>query len=501
MEFTEWTTPATSAFSIALTRNYKNVFDEPFSPAYTYFIFDKTEDLIFGYKKPRVDISFRANDMKPSVRISYKQKMAIDLPGVGEFVELNKLLENYFPADAFEETSTDAVTEWTPPGEVLHQYNYNGKRFEIWSASLSDRRAIEIIKNMKILIPMFIEGGTFDFLNDDDVAEERWTIERWKIFLLYQKDDANYTLVGFATSYRFEVFPTITEEDMTVESKSDTSDFTQIPSLPVKATPNSVRERISQFLILPPYQHQPHGIYLYQTMMNIFLSNPAIFEVTVEDPNEHFDNLRDYCDLSTLLSDSTFRNLKPVSSVPDLKSLSSNSPVPIDDILPKEIIPTLCTRHKMIQRQVERLIEMYLLHQIPLAHRARTRIIARKWKSVQEDDRRYYFWRLLVKRRVYIRNKEDLKEIEENERIERVESSVDSLQEHYQQLFEGFEKRVDLGYLTNATQNVYTVSGAERRVVVNGGQAMRKRKVIDSSEDDEDDDELPAKRQATEPLE
>jgi histone acetyltransferase 1 len=500
MEFTQWTTPATSSFNISLNRHGKNVFDEPFAPAYTYFIFDKTEDLIFGYKKPRVDISFRANDMKPSVHISYKQKIAIDLPGVGEFVELDKLLEQYFPADAFEETSSDTEAGWTPAGELLHKYAYNDKKFEIWCASLSDRKAIEIFKNMKLLIPMFIEGGTYDFLDDDDLVEEKWSIERWRIFFLYQKDGADYTLSGFGTSYRFEVFPRIGKDDIEMESASDSSsDFTQIPSFPEQAAPNSARERISQFLILPPYQHQPHGIYLYQTMMKVFLSNPAIFEVTVEEPNEHFDNLRDYCDLSTLLADPTFRNLKPVSSVSDPKKLSSDSPVPIDDILPNKIISTLCTRHKMIQRQVERLIEMYLLHQIPVAHRARTRIMARKWRSVNEDDRRYYFWRLLVKRRVYIRNKEDLKEIEENERVERVESSVDSLQEHYQQLIESFEKRVDLGYLTDATSSAAGHNGKERTLVVNGGQAVRKRKVIESSEDD--DDEAPAKRQATEPLE
>src|SRR6201999_4447679 len=107
---------------------------------------------------------------------------------------------------------------------------------------------------------------------------------------------------------------------------------------------------------------------------------------------EHFDNLRDYCDLSTLLSDPTFSSLKPVSSVSDPKTLSSDSPVPIDTILPKDVVSTLCTRHKLIQRQVERLIELYLLNQIPPAHRARTRIMARKWRSSNEDDRRYYFW-------------------------------------------------------------------------------------------------------------
>lgn len=122
--------------------------------------------------------------------------------------------------------------------------------------------------------------------------------------------------------------------------------------------------------------------------------------------------------------------------------------------------------------------------------------MSRKAQSSNEKDRQYYFWRLLVKYRVFIRNKEDLAEVAENERIERIESSVDSLQEQYEQLISGFEKRVGSGFLTDIPQAKDAAGGAERRVVVNGG-STKKRKVIESSDDE---DEAPAKRQATEPL-
>jgi histone acetyltransferase 1 len=89
-----------------------------------------------------------------------------------------------FPTDEDdgEETNGAAngdLASWKPPGELLHSYKAKGKKFEIWQSSLTDPRAKEIVSNMKIFIPFFIEGGTVDFLEEPD-----WALERWKIFLL-----------------------------------------------------------------------------------------------------------------------------------------------------------------------------------------------------------------------------------------------------------------------------------------------------------------------------
>jgi len=61
----------------------------------------------------------------------------------------------------------------------MHTYKNFGKTFEIWQSSLADARAKEILSNMAIFIPFFIEGGTVDFLDEPD-----WAHERWKLFLL-----------------------------------------------------------------------------------------------------------------------------------------------------------------------------------------------------------------------------------------------------------------------------------------------------------------------------
>ena len=79
-----------------------------------------------------------------------------------------------------------------------------------------------------------------------------------------------------------------------------------------------MRLRLSQFVILPPYQQQGHGCEyfqsflpassaddplakLYATLFQHVLSRPAVAELTVEDPAEAFEDLRDRNDLRYLI--------------------------------------------------------------------------------------------------------------------------------------------------------------------------------------------------------
>ena len=84
--------------------------------------------------------------------------------------------------------------------------------------------------------------------------------------------------------------------------------------------------RPSQFVILPPYQRQGHGcetssyffrlIYslfilaaiaeLYKAIYQHVLARPGVAELTVEDPAEAFEDLRDRNDLKMLLSNEQF---------------------------------------------------------------------------------------------------------------------------------------------------------------------------------------------------
>ncbi len=126
---------------------------------------------------------------------------------------------------------------------------------------------------MQLFVLLYIEGGSL--ISEDE--------ETWEFAVLYEKrrrrsspDVFTYHFVGYSTLYPFYCFP------------------------------ERVRLRISQFLVLPPYQQDGHGSALYTAIYEHVLAQPRIAELTVEDPAEAFEDLRDRNDLKMLLANEKF---------------------------------------------------------------------------------------------------------------------------------------------------------------------------------------------------
>jgi len=81
------------------------------------------------------------------------------------------------------------------------------------------------------------------------------------------RDHPIYTMVGYTTLYKFINFPVC--------------DF---------------RQRLSQILILPPYQRRGHGQALLQVVYGLTAQNDCV-ETTVEDPSPIFQIVRDLTDV------------------------------------------------------------------------------------------------------------------------------------------------------------------------------------------------------------
>jgi histone acetyltransferase 1 len=172
--------PASEAISINLTRNDKNLF-EPFPPTHTYAIFGEDE-IIPGYKNLQINLTFRANDLQPSVKITHHSKLPSVNDEMKSLMDLEGRLGKFLPESVFAgdtEDNNGSKEIWKPPGKLLHGYMSGKKNFEIWQSKLSDARAKQIVSNMRIFIPFFIDGGTVDFLD-----EPEWALERWNIFFL-----------------------------------------------------------------------------------------------------------------------------------------------------------------------------------------------------------------------------------------------------------------------------------------------------------------------------
>lgn len=343
---------------------------------------------------------------------------------------------------------------------------------------------------MSILVLLFIEGATTEGLDDEE------TLDRWSIYFLYEvtplPDTAicPYTLAGFSTSYRSWIFPTFEimratkqlpsppPEDANGSAAKYAPRLTQDPNTflfneKLDRLETTSRERISQFLVLPPYQGLSLGARLYDTVFEDLVKKPFIFEIPVEDPSEAFDAMRDYSDIVYLRKLPSFQSLSVASNIPP-ESLRKDSPIPRNQILGNGIdLEKLRHETKIVSRQFYRMVELHLLSTIPHANRNRARI-TRKAKSSNENDRKYYFWRLALKHRIYTQNADALDQMDVSEKVEKLEAAVDNQQEEYEERLEGLEKRASWAAGEGSS------NGA-------GSKSKRKRAIIDDDEDDWED--------------
>jgi len=228
-------------------------------------------------------------------------------------------------------------------------------------------------------------------------------------------------------------------------------------------------------------------------MVSHFVANLQIRTITVEDPNEHFDDLRDFNDLIRLRQRSAdFQSLKLNTSttLPAKKS----QPLPISTLLPSAKTESIARSSLIAPRQLARLTEMHLLSTIPAHNRQKART-TRKDKASDVNDRAYYFWRLLVKQRLYKHNLDQLAQLEPEDRVEKLDQALSGVESDYVRILEEVERRLARLMKAEVSMKEEDVSmkvededndndklpKARRRLLQKG----KKRRVVD--EDDEDE--------------
>ncbi|KAF2448343.1 acyl-CoA N-acyltransferase [Karstenula rhodostoma CBS 690.94] len=510
VELHDYITSANECFELNLTRPSRDaaqepVFSESFNPDFTHALFGNRQEII-GYKEPTIQLSFRANDMKPSLQAGFEEKVELREEVYSERhlkVDFKTMFKEYLPAFVFDRSETPAESaqtdptskDWRPPGKQLHTFTLHGKQFEIWVASFTDPAVRNLWDNIRILPMLFIDGASLPELDLE------WSLERWSIYLLYEVtpiDDeiSPYTLAGFSTTYRLWLLPTFEIMRATkslpsppASTNSDASKWTpprltQDPeTFRIKEHINSLeqpsRERISQFLILPPFQGQSLGATLYETIFADLVKRSYIYELTVEEPSEEFDAMRDFSDIVYLRTLPSFLSLTIPATISKEK-LAKSAPIPRDEILGNLNIRQLQRETKIVPRQFNRMLELHLLSTIPPANRNKNRI-TRKDKCSNENDRRYYFWRLAVKDRIFCQNRDQLVTMEEGEealthaqKVDMVEKAVSRQQEEYEERLQGLERRTKW-------KNGEVKEGSSSR-------SKRKRMVVEDDEDDEWED-------------
>ncbi|KAI1354549.1 histone acetyltransferase type B catalytic subunit [Xylaria sp. FL0043] len=465
----EWTANANEAISISLVRPSTSSIEQvsSFNPKFTYPIFGEDER-IFGYKGLKVRLQYDARNLRPHLSISCSKKFSS--VGDVEAVDVREVMKEFLPGVAFQTRSEyekavrDVQDDWTPPGTLVKTAEKNGETYEIWRGTLADPAVKQLIRRIQVMVLFFIEGGSYIGLDADGNDDPEYSLARWTVFFVYKREatsDATqkqqYLFQGFSTVYDFwmyqEPFPSsgARESNAPIQPKRD--DSWELPQGDMDLTSFPCRARISQFIILPPYQGQGVGALLYDTIFDHYMADASTKEITVEDPNEDFDLLRDICDLKYLRKNvAGFAALRINNSVsvPEKGGLlhsntqitsgnsSGSSAGGIVDVAKLEEIRL---KSKIAPRQFWRLAEMHLMSTLPVSVRPQADAEAMKPPAPKADQKTYSLWRLLLKQRIYRRNVLILAELETTERIIKLNETVNNVEWEYARILERVEPK------------------------------------------------------------
>lgn len=316
----------------------------------------------------------------------------------------------------FIESSKQLVENWTPPGTLHDTFDGPDGQYEIWKGNLEDPAIKQINSRIQILVPLFIEGGSYiGQIPDSETNEQDITdADRWTMFLLYRRDKtdnpekSSYVFVGYSTIYRFYWFqpptpPTSPGRDW--ELPQGDQNLGELPC----------RTRLSQFVVLPPFQGKGHGARLYQSIFEHYHKHPQTQELTVEDPNEAFDDLRDVCDMQFLRKMPEFNNLRLDTSV----TIPESGPLP-KLIVGWDKLEEIRRKAKIAPRQFYRAVEMHLMSQLPDSVRPTMDLDKDVPAPTEADKHQERLWQLVAKQRLYRHNRDALSQMEPEERIEKL---------------------------------------------------------------------------------
>jgi histone acetyltransferase 1 len=296
---------------------------------------------------------------------------------------------------------------------------------------------------------------------------------------------SSYSIAGFCTTYRNFLFsPLMPKPSITVKTQ-----FPFSPESVPTASSLPCRQRISQFLILPPYQEHGHGGSLYKTIYKTLLNDPTVLEITVEDPSEKFDDLRDYCDLGHLRSLPEFTKIKINTNI----SVPKKGRLPTAKLVDTKALEAVRISQKLAPRQFSRLTEMQLLSTVPSSSRslsstnsALNALRAKRDPLTADADKIHRFWQLLTKQRIYKHNKDQLMQLDRLDRIDKLAETLGMLEADYIRLLARFETGPSIKerFEREVMANGEAPSQKERQEV--RAERAKRKMLLDEDEDMED---------------
>ena len=268
---------ANTAVEFKLIRSIEDLDNDAasFHPEFTHQLFGDTE-MIFGYRGLKIKLYFSASKLRvyfvkeatEEVDPANSQGVSAD-PIVAIINQKMELPQHFNNIDKFVQCLENEA-DFRPHGEKLHEFQSGDSTYEIYFSTRDTKDFLEYHEQMRLFLLWFIDGASY--IDQDD--------DHWNYFVVFEKTKVNgeyrYYFVGYSTVYNYYAFP------------------------------EHVRPRISQFLILPPFQKKNIGVNLLKTIYNHYVPNPKVTDITVEDPSDNFCQLLNFVDCLRCLQLASF---------------------------------------------------------------------------------------------------------------------------------------------------------------------------------------------------
>ncbi|KAK1630313.1 hypothetical protein QYE76_004628 [Lolium multiflorum] len=232
---------------------------------------------IYGYTDLKINVWISAISLHAYAEISFKETS----DGGKGITDLKPVLQNIFGENLVEKD--EFLETFSKECDYISDVVKNGTPIK-HDASDEDDLAVEIVRvelqgaaaflysRLISLVLLLVEGST-----PIDITEHGWEMLLVVKKAAAESSASKYQLLGFTAFHHFYRYP------------------------------ESTRLRISQILVLPPYQGEGYGRRLLESI-NSIAESENIYDVTIEDPSDYLQYVRSSIDCLRLL---TFEPIKP----------------------------------------------------------------------------------------------------------------------------------------------------------------------------------------------
>ncbi|CAG4965874.1 unnamed protein product [Parnassius apollo] len=303
-----------------LVRSVEDIEDDDtsFGPEMCHQVFGENEN-IFGYTDLHIKLFYSAGSLQTYLGIEYTDKIEPSKSGglKPDDVEgaLRKVLAPGYVSNLDHFISMlEKDKYFTPHGHLLHSFTVTPREggdkrtFEVYYSEISTPGFLAYHQRLQTFLLWYVDAASFI-----DVDDEQWTF--FTVFEKYHCSDGGvrYATAAYATVYRYYAYPRHT------------------------------RPRVSQVLTLPPYRKIGLCAELLQSIYSHFIPQPEVMDITVEDPSQEFQRIRDYVDA---------KNCDTLPAYQPAKLLQGFTP---------EMANQACNKFKINKKQARRIYEILRL--------------------------------------------------------------------------------------------------------------------------------------------